>query len=165
MTCSTSKTSSSTPATSSIVVTAWSARTSRACEADLMMRGVCVAGARQNYMKVKPVMDGLEGRGAEVILVHTGQTYDAAMNDVFFSDLSIRRPDYFLGAGSGSHATQTSRVMTAFEPLAEQLRPDVVIVVGDVNSTMACALVTAKSGALLAHVEAGLRGRGWAIAQ
>jgi UDP-N-acetylglucosamine 2-epimerase (non-hydrolysing) len=128
-----------------------------------MMRGVCVAGARPNYMKVKPVMDALEERGAEVILVHTGQHYDAAMNDVFFSDLSIRRPDYFLGAGSGSHATQTSRVMTAFEPLAEQLRPDVVIVVGDVNSTMACALVTAKCGALLAHVEAGLRSRDWTM--
>jgi UDP-N-acetylglucosamine 2-epimerase (non-hydrolysing) len=112
-------------------------------------------------MKVKPVMDALERRGAEVILVHTGQHYDAAMNDVFFTDLGIRRPDYHLGAGSGSHATQTSRVMTAFEPLAEQLRPDVVIVVGDVNSTMACALVTAKSGALLAHVEAGLRSRDW----
>jgi UDP-N-acetylglucosamine 2-epimerase (non-hydrolysing) len=127
------------------------------------MRCVCVAGARPNYMKVKPVMDALEERGSEVVLVHTGQHYDAAMSDVFFSDLSIRRPDHFLGAGSGSHATQTSRVMTAFEPLAEQLRPDVVIVVGDVNSTMACALVTAKSGALLAHVEAGLRSRDWTM--
>jgi UDP-N-acetylglucosamine 2-epimerase (non-hydrolysing) len=127
------------------------------------MRSICVAGARPNYMKVKPVMDALEQQGAEVILVHTGQHYDAAMNDVFFSDLGIRKPDYFLGAGSGSHATQTSRVMTAFEPLAEQLRPDVVVVVGDVNSTMACALVTAKSGALLAHVEAGLRSRDWTM--
>jgi len=127
------------------------------------MRCVCVAGARPNYMKVKPVMDALEERGSEVVLVHTGQHYDAAMSDVFFSDLSIRRPDHFLGAGSGSHATQTSRVMTAFEPLAEQLRPDVVIVVGDVNSTMACALVTAKCGALLAHVEAGLRSRDWTM--
>ena len=124
---------------------------------------ICVAGARPNYMKVKPVMDALEQRGAEVILVHTGQHYDAAMNDVFFTDLGIRQPDYFLGAGSGSHAAQTARVMTAFEPLAEQLRPDVVIVVGDVNSTMACALVTAKSGALLAHVEAGLRSRDWTM--
>jgi UDP-N-acetylglucosamine 2-epimerase (non-hydrolysing) len=127
------------------------------------MRSICVAGARPNYMKVKPVMDALEQQGAEVILVHTGQHYDAAMNDVFFDDLGIRRPDYFLGAGSGSHAEQTSRVMTAFEPLAEQLHPDVVIVVGDVNSTMACALVTAKSGALLAHVEAGLRSRDWTM--
>jgi UDP-N-acetylglucosamine 2-epimerase (non-hydrolysing) len=127
------------------------------------MRILCVAGARPNYMKVKPVMDALEQQGAEVILVHTGQHYDAEMNDVFFSDLGIRQPDYFLGAGSASHATQTSRVMIAFEPLVEQLRPDVVVVVGDVNSTMACALVTAKSGALLAHVEAGLRSRDWAM--
>lgn len=127
------------------------------------MRSICVAGARPNYMKVKPVMDALEQQGAEVILVHTGQHYDPAMNDVFFDDLGIRRPDYFLGAGSGSHAAQTSRVMTAFEPLAEQLQPDVVIVVGDVNSTMACALVTAKCGALLAHVEAGLRSRDWTM--
>ena len=103
-----------------------------------------MAGARPNYMKVKPVMMALEHRGAEVILVHTGQHYDAPMNDVFFSDLGIRSPDHFLGAGSGSHANQTSRVMTAFEPLAQQLRPDVVIVVGDVNSTLACTL--ARSG-------------------
>jgi UDP-N-acetylglucosamine 2-epimerase (non-hydrolysing) len=127
------------------------------------MRIICVAGARPNYMKVKPVMDALDQQGAEVILVHTGQHYDALMSDVFFSDLGIRRPDYFLGAGSASHATQTSRVMTAFEPLVERLRPDVVVVVGDVNSTLACALVTAKSGALLAHVEAGLRSRDWSM--
>jgi UDP-N-acetylglucosamine 2-epimerase (non-hydrolysing) len=127
------------------------------------MRIICVAGARPNYMKVKPVMDALEARGAEVILVHTGQHYDPAMNDVFFEDLGIRQPDHFLGAGSGSHAAQTSRVMTAFEPLVAELHPDVVVVVGDVNSTMACALVTAKSGALLAHVEAGLRSRDWTM--
>jgi UDP-N-acetylglucosamine 2-epimerase (non-hydrolysing) len=108
-------------------------------------------------MKVKPVMDALEERGAQVILVHTGQHYDPAMSDVFFDDLDIRRPDHFLGAGSGSHAGQTGRVMTAFEPLAAELSPDVVVVVGDVNSTLACALVTAKLGAPLAHVEAGLR--------
>jgi UDP-N-acetylglucosamine 2-epimerase (non-hydrolysing) len=127
------------------------------------MRIICVAGARPNYMKVKPVMDALEAHGAEVILVHTGQHYDPAMNDVFFEDLGIRRPDHFLGAGSGTHAAQTSRVMTAFEPLVAELHPDVVVVVGDVNSTMACALVTAKSGALLAHVEAGLRSRDWTM--
>jgi UDP-N-acetylglucosamine 2-epimerase (non-hydrolysing) len=127
------------------------------------LRVICVAGARPNYMKIKPVMDALEERGAEVILVHTGQHYDAAMSDVFFTDLAIRRPDYFLGAGSGSHAAQTGRVMMAFEPLAERLRPDIVVVVGDVNSTVACALVTAKSGALLAHVEAGLRSADWSM--
>ena len=107
--------------------------------------------------RVKPVMDALEERGAQVILVHTGQHYDPAMSDVFFADLGIRRPDHFLGAGSGTHAVQTCRVMTAFEPLVAELAPDVVVVVGDVNSTLACALVTAKLGAPLAHVEAGLR--------
>ncbi len=121
------------------------------------MRVICVAGARPNYMKVKPVMDALEERGAQVILVHTGQHYDPAMSDVFFADLGIRSPDHFLGAGSGTHAVQTCRVMTVFEPLAAELAPDVVVVVGDVNSTLACALVTAKLGAPLAHVEAGLR--------
>jgi UDP-N-acetylglucosamine 2-epimerase (non-hydrolysing) len=118
---------------------------------------ICVAGARPNYMKVKPVMDALEERGAKVIGVHTGQHYDAAMSDVFFAELGIRRPDHFLGAGSGSHAVQTSRVMTAFEPLVQDLAPDLVVVVGDVNSTLACALVTAKLAVPLAHVEAGLR--------
>jgi UDP-N-acetylglucosamine 2-epimerase (non-hydrolysing) len=127
------------------------------------VRIFCVAGARPNYMKVKPVLDALSNRGVDVVLVHSGQHYDAAMNDVFFSDLGIRAPDHFLGAGSGSHATQTSRVMTAFEPLVERLRPDAVVVVGDVNSTAACALVAAKSGALLAHVEAGLRSRDWSM--
>jgi len=127
------------------------------------MRIICVAGARPNYMKVKPVMDALEERGADVILVHTGQHYDAAMNDVFFEDLGIRRPDHYLGVGSGSHAVQTARVMTAFEPLVEQVRPDIVVVVGDVNSTMACALVAAKSPARLAHVEAGLRSGDWTM--
>ena len=126
-------------------------------------RVVCVAGARPNYMKVKPVMDALAERGAEVILVHTGQHYDPEMSDVLFTDLRLRQPDYFLGAGSGSHAAQTGRVMAAFEPLIDEVAPDVVVVVGDVNSTMACALVTAKSGVLLAHVEAGLRSRDWAM--
>ena len=118
-----------------------------------------MAGARPNYMKVKPVMDALEERGAQVVLVHTGQHYDPAMSDVFFAELGIRRPDHFLGAGSGTHAVQTCRVMTAFEPLVAELAPDVVVVVGDVNSTLACALVTAKLGVTLAHVEAGLRSR------
>jgi UDP-N-acetylglucosamine 2-epimerase (non-hydrolysing) len=124
---------------------------------------ICVAGARPNYMKVKPVMDALEERGADVVLVHTGQHYDPAMNDVFFTELGIRQPGHFLGAGSGSHAAQTGRVMTSFEPLLAALAPDLVVVVGDVNSTLACALVAAKSGALVAHVEAGLRSRDWAM--
>ncbi len=113
-------------------------------------------------MKVKPVMDALEASGAEVILVHTGQHYEAALNDVFFADLGIRKPGPLpFQVGSASQAVQTGRVMAAFEPLAGELRPDAVVVVGDVNSTVGCALVTAKSGALLAHVEAGLRSRDW----
>jgi UDP-N-acetylglucosamine 2-epimerase (non-hydrolysing) len=127
------------------------------------MRVVCVAGARPNYMKIKPVMDALESRGADVSLVHTGQHYDAAMNDVFFAELGIRPPDHRLSVGSGSHAVQTAKVMTGFEPLVAELRPDVVVVVGDVNSTVACALVAAKAGCLVAHVEAGLRSRDWSM--
>ena len=127
------------------------------------MRVVCAVGARPNFMKVKPVLDALDRRGAEVVLVHTGQHYDAAMSDVFFADLGLRRPDYYLAVGSGSHAVQTGRVMMAFEPLVTRLRPDVVVVVGDVNSTLACALVAAKSGARLAHVEAGLRSGDWSM--
>jgi UDP-N-acetylglucosamine 2-epimerase (non-hydrolysing) len=127
------------------------------------MKIICVAGARPNYMKIKPVMDALEQRGAEVVLVHTGQHYDEAMNDVFFRDLGIRPPDRFLGAGSGTQGEQTARVMTAFEPVVAELAPDVVVVVGDVNSTVACGLVAAKAGCLLAHVEAGLRSRDWTM--
>ena len=127
------------------------------------MRIVCVAGARPNYMKIKPVMDALEKRGAEVVLVHTGQHYDEAMNDVFFRDLGIRQPDRFLGAGSGTQAEQTARIMTAFEPVVAELAPEAVVVVGDVNSTVACGLVAAKAGSLLAHVEAGLRSRDWTM--
>jgi len=127
------------------------------------MRVICVAGARPNYMKIKPVLDALESRDADVSLVHTGQHYDAAMNDVFFTELGIRAPDHLLAVGSGTHAGQTAKVMTAFEPLVEQLRPDIVVVVGDVNSTLACSLVAAKSGCLVAHVEAGLRSRDWSM--
>ena len=78
-------------------------------------------------MKIKPVLAALEARGADVSLVHTGQHYDAAMNDIFFEELGIRAPDYYLGAGSGTHAVQTARVMTEFEPLVEQIRPDLVV--------------------------------------
>ena len=108
-------------------------------------------------MKVKPVVDALEARGAEVLLVHTGQHYDAAMSDVFFEELGLRQPDRHLGVGSGTQAEQVGKVMVAFESLLEETAPDLVVVVGDVNSTLACALATAKSGTRLAHVEAGLR--------
>jgi UDP-N-acetylglucosamine 2-epimerase (non-hydrolysing) len=126
-------------------------------------RVLCVAGARPNFMKVKPVLDALEDRGVEVLLVHTGQHYDESMNDVFFRDLGLRAPDHHLGAGSGTHAEQTARVMVAFEALVASVRPDVVVVVGDVNSTLACSLVGAKAGCVVAHVEAGLRSRDWTM--
>jgi UDP-N-acetylglucosamine 2-epimerase (non-hydrolysing) len=126
------------------------------------MRAVLIAGARPNFMKVKPVLDALEQRGAQTTLVHTGH-YDAGMSDVFFDELGIRAPDQSLDVGSGTHAEQTSRVMVAFEPLLDKLAADVVVVVGDVNSTMACTLVAAKAVIPVAHVEAGLRSRDWTM--
>ena len=125
-----------------------------------------VAGARPNFMKVAPLLREAErrneapGNGStpiDVRLVHTGQHYDEAMSDVFFRELGIRQPDINLGVGSGSHAIQTAKIMTAFEPLCERENPDWVVVVGDVNSTMACTLVCSKMGVPVAHVEAGLR--------
>ena len=127
------------------------------------MLALCIAGARPNFMKVKPVLDALETRGAETVFVHTGQHYDPIMSAVFFGDLGLRPPERHLGIGSGSHAEQTARVMTAFAPVLDEVRPHVVVVVGDVNSTMACAIVAAKRGTLLAHVEAGLRSRDWSM--
>ena len=124
-----------------------------------MVRIVCVAGARPNFMKVKPVVDALEQGGADVVLVHTGQHYDPSMSDAFFHDLGLRAPDHALGVGSGTHAEQTAKVMVAFEDLLARLAADAVVVVGDVNSTLACALVAAKGPELLAHVESGLRSR------
>ncbi|OAA25342.1 UDP-N-acetylglucosamine 2-epimerase (non-hydrolysing) [Frankia sp. EI5c] len=118
---------------------------------------VVIAGARPNFIKVKPVLDALAADGARTTLVHTGQHYDDAMSGVFFADLGLSPPDHHLDAGSGSHAVQTAAVMTAFEPLLVRLAPDAVVVVGDVNSTLACALVAAKANVPVAHVEAGLR--------
>jgi UDP-N-acetylglucosamine 2-epimerase (non-hydrolysing) len=129
----------------------------------VVLRVVCVAGARPNFMKVKPVIDALESRGADVVLVHTGQHYDPVMSDVFFDELGLRPPDVHLGVGSGSHGEQTARVMTAFEGVVADRKPDWVVVAGDVNSTVACALVGAKSGTFVAHVEAGLRSRDWTM--
>jgi UDP-N-acetylglucosamine 2-epimerase (non-hydrolysing) len=114
-------------------------------------------------MKLKPVVDALERRSVEVVLVHTGQHYDRVMSEVFFDELGIRPPDQSLGVGSGSHAEQTGRVMMAFEPVVAEVDPHIVVVVGDVNSTLACALVAAKAGVLVAHVEAGLRSRDWGM--
>ena len=122
-----------------------------------------VAGARPNFPKLKPVLDAFEARSCPTTFVHTGQHYDPALSDVFLDELGIRSPDRLLGVGSGSHATQTAAVMTAFEPIVDELAPDVVVVAGDVNSTVACALVGAKRGCLVAHVEAGLRSRDWSM--
>lgn len=116
-------------------------------------------------MKVAPILRALKAAGDEVILVHTGQHYDAQMSDAFFTDLGMPEPDRYLDVGSASHAVQTARVMEAFEPVLLETRPEWVVVVGDVNSTLACALVAAKlkaeTGCRIAHVEAGLRSGDW----
>src|SRR5690606_11382630 len=113
------------------------------------MKVLLVAGARPNFMKVAPIIPALRRSGHEPVLVHTGQHYDARMSDAFFQDLELPDPDFHLGAGSGTHAQQTARVMEKFEPVLLEVRPDWVVVVGDVNSTLACALVTAKLQPLL----------------
>ena len=117
-----------------------------------------VAGARPNFMKIAPIVRALQrdGRLAWKI-VHTGQHYDRDMNDVFFEELGIPQPDVRLGAGGGTHAQQTAKIMLAFEELCQAERPDAVLVVGDVNSTLACSIVAKKMGVPVAHVEAGLR--------
>lgn len=131
------------------------------------MKVLVVAGARPNFMKVAPILSALERAGHQRVFVHTGQHYDASMSDAFFRDLGLPIPDHHLGVGSGSHARQTARVMDAFEPILEETRPDWVVVVGDVNSTLACALVAAKlrdhATCRIAHVEAGLRSNDWAM--
>ncbi len=122
------------------------------------MRLMQVVGARPNFMKIAPLWRAIASRGfATQKLVHTGQHYDAAMSDVFFADLGMPVPDVFLGVGSGSHGEQTAAVLRAMEKLLERERPDLLIVAGDVNSTLASALAAAKLGVPVAHVEAGLR--------
>lgn len=117
-----------------------------------------VAGARPNFMKVAPVMEALRARTNVVqTLIHTGQHYDANMSDVFFQQLGIPDPDLNLGVGSGSHARQTADIMTGLEPVLLGRKPEIVLVYGDVNSTLATALVCAKLGIRVGHVEAGLR--------
>jgi UDP-N-acetylglucosamine 2-epimerase (non-hydrolysing) len=118
---------------------------------------VHVVGARPNFMKAAPVIRALERRGVPQRLVHTGQHYDAAMSDVFFQELGLPEPDVNLGVGSGSQAGQTAALMVALEGAFHDLEPGLVVVYGDVNSTIAAALVAVKLGLPLAHVEAGLR--------
>jgi UDP-N-acetylglucosamine 2-epimerase (non-hydrolysing) len=126
-----------------------------------MLKILLVAGARPNFMKVAPIYAEMRRRPDEFepLIVHTGQHYDAAMSDAFFTDLGMPKPDVYLGVGSGSHAVQTARIMTEFEPVLLEYKPDWVLVVGDVNSTIACALVAVKLGVRVVHVEAGLRSR------
>ena len=118
-----------------------------------------IAGARPNFMKIAPLARAMDARKGEITykIVHTGQHYDRAMSDVFFEELGIPQPDYHLGCGGGSHAEQTGKIMVAYEKLCLEERPDVVVVVGDVNSTLACSIVAKKLHITVAHVEAGLR--------
>jgi UDP-N-acetylglucosamine 2-epimerase (non-hydrolysing) len=116
-----------------------------------------VVGARPNFMKAAPVLAAFNQCGARQTLVHTGQHYDAAMSDIFFQQLGIREPDINLAAGSGSHAAQTAEIMVRFEPVVLERKPDIVLVYGGVNSTLAATLVCAKLLVPVGHVEAGLR--------
>lgn len=122
------------------------------------MKLILVAGARPNFMKIAPIYRAaLAAGGINSILVHTGQHYDYRMSQAFFEDLAIPEPDYFLNAGSGTHAHQTAKVMTAFEQVCTNEKPDLAVVVGDVNSTLACSITAKKLLIDVAHVEAGLR--------
>jgi UDP-N-acetylglucosamine 2-epimerase (non-hydrolysing) len=119
---------------------------------------ISIVGARPNFVKIAPLMDAFRSHPAvQPLLVHTGQHYDETMSDLFFRQLGIPQPDLNLEVGSSSHAVQTADIMRAFEPVALKEMPDAVVVVGDVNSTIACGLVAVKLGIRLAHVEAGLR--------
>ena len=119
----------------------------------------CVVGARPNYMKMAPLVRAFAARAGlpKVVLVHTGQHYDVAMNERLFADLELPPPDLNLEVGSGTHAVQTAEIMKRFEPVLDRLAPSCVIVVGDVNSTLACSLVATKKHTRVVHVEAGLR--------
>lgn len=120
---------------------------------------LCVVGARPNYMKMAPVLRAFDEHVPPVpwVLVHTGQHYDHAMNERLFSGLRLPTPQYNLEVGSGTHAVQTAEIMKRFEPLVDDIKPSCVLVVGDVNSTLACALVAVKKHVAVVHVEAGLR--------
>ncbi|MCS6873846.1 MAG: UDP-N-acetylglucosamine 2-epimerase (non-hydrolyzing) [Pyrinomonadaceae bacterium] len=126
-----------------------------------MLKVLNVVGARPNFMKIAPIMKIMKKQESDFLplLVHTGQHYDFSMSEAFFKELEIPEPDFYLGVGSASHAVQTAKIMIAFEEVVTKEKPNWVVVVGDVNSTIACALVCAKLGIKVAHVEAGLRSR------
>jgi len=117
---------------------------------------ITVLGTRPEIIRLSCVMKALDSH-TEHLVVHTGQNYDYELNEVFFQDLELPQPDAYLGVGSGTHAEQTARIMIEFEKVIDQQNPDLVIVVGDVNSTAACSLVATKKGVKVAHIEAGLR--------
>src|SRR3954451_16975309 len=124
-----------------------------------VMRILSVIGARPNFVKTAPVVSALARRRPDwsSVLVHSGQHYDRMMSEIFLEQLGVPEPDHMLGVGSGSHAQQTARVMERLEPVLLEEDPDVVLVPGDVNSTMAAALIASKLGIAVGHVEAGLR--------
>jgi UDP-N-acetylglucosamine 2-epimerase (non-hydrolysing) len=123
-----------------------------------MIKIANVVGARPNLMKIAPLMWEMQKSSSiDPVLIHTGQHYDKALSDIFFTQLNIPSPDHYLGVGSGSHSHQTAQIMLRLEALLMDLKPDLVLVVGDVNSTVASALVATKLHIFLAHVEAGLR--------
>ncbi|MEK7748480.1 MAG: UDP-N-acetylglucosamine 2-epimerase, partial [Bacteroidota bacterium] len=118
-----------------------------------MKKVISVVGARPNFMKVAPLHRAFQKYHDRIrhLIVHTGQHYDEAMSKVFFEDLELPQPDFYLGVGSGSHAQQTAKIMVEFEKVLEREKPDIVVVVGDVNSTVACSLVSAKMQIRVAH--------------
>ena len=123
---------------------------------------ILVAGARPNFMKIAPLIRAIKKYNRkknvfDYLFIHTGQHYDKNMSDYFFKDLSLPQPDIYLGVGSGTHAEQTAKIMIKFEKILFREKPDIVVVVGDVNSTIACALASVKLHIPVAHVEAGLR--------
>ena len=123
-----------------------------------VMKVFLIAGARPNFMKIAPIYRwALKHNQVKCKIVHTGQHYDYEMSEAFFKDLEIPKPDFFLSAGSGTHAVQTAKIMVTFEELCQNEKPDLIIVVGDVNSTLACSVVAKKLHIKVAHVEAGLR--------
>ncbi|HZC80390.1 MAG TPA: UDP-N-acetylglucosamine 2-epimerase, partial [Nitrospiraceae bacterium] len=122
------------------------------------MKILCVVGARPNFMKAAPVIKALQRRrGITVLLIHTGQHYDRQMSELFFEELELPEPHLDLQVGPGSHGEQTGQIMIRFEPVLKQEQPDLVMVFGDVNSTVGASLCAAKLGIPVAHVEAGLR--------